>query len=117
MRYTHQQRTGLLHATAGTLTGATYANLHGTLFGLRLAAFVALAAAVYVLWKARSAGLARSALLAFGVYAAVSIIGVNVYPSLINRLVVAPNELAKETPQLARHIEATRTAWVASSAR
>jgi uncharacterized protein len=102
---------GLLHASAGTLTGATYANLHGTLFGLRAAALVALAAAVFVLVRARGAGLGRGVIMAFAVYTGVSIIGVNLYPSLINRFVVAPNELAKETPQLARHIAATRTAW------
>ncbi|HEX6791285.1 MAG TPA: UPF0182 family protein, partial [Candidatus Krumholzibacteria bacterium] len=102
---------GLLHTPSGTLTGATYANLHGTLFGLRLAAFAALAGAVFVLWKARGPGLGRAVFAALGAYLGVSILAANVYPSLINRLVVAPNELAKETPQLAHHIAATRRAW------
>jgi uncharacterized membrane protein (UPF0182 family) len=34
-----------------------------------------------------------------------------VYPQILQRLIVAPNELAKESPQLAHHITATRRAW------
>ena len=102
---------GLLHATTETLTGASYANLHGTLIGLRLAALVALAGAGFVLWKARGTGLARAAVSALGAYFAVSILAVQLYPAIISRFVVAPNELAKETPQLERHIAATRRAW------
>jgi uncharacterized membrane protein (UPF0182 family) len=49
--------------------------------------------------------------MATAIYAGVWFVAVNIYPAAINRLVVAPNELAKETPQLLRHIEATRRAW------
>jgi len=101
----------LLHSTTGPLSGASYADLHGTLIGLRLAAFAALGAAVFVLWSARGPRLARATLLGFGVYAAISLVGASIYPAIINRLVVSPNELAKEAPQLAHHIAATRTAW------
>src|SRR5213078_607927 len=37
--------------------------------------------------------------------------GVALYPTIVQKLVVAPNELVKETPQLASHIAATRQAW------
>ncbi len=102
---------GLLHSTTGPLVGASYADLHGTLIGLRLVAFAALIGAGVVLWGARGARLARATLLAVGLYLGVSLLGVSIYPTIINRLVVAPNELVKETPQLARHIAATRRAW------
>src|SRR2546430_761537 len=36
---------------------------------------------------------------------------VALYPAMVQKLVVAPNELVKETPQLASHIAATRRAW------
>src|SRR5437764_387466 len=49
--------------------------------------------------------------LAVGLYLGVSLLGVALYPALIQKLVVAPNELVKETPQLAYHIAATRRAW------
>src|SRR5207247_322854 len=45
--------------------------------------------------------------LSFGV----SLLGVALYPTIVQKLVVAPNELVKETPQLASHIAATRRAW------
>jgi len=102
---------GLLNATMGPLTGASYANLHGSLLGLRLAAIAAVALAVFVLVRARGEKLVRAILLSVGIYMGVSILGTGIYPALINRLVVAPNELAKETPQLASHIAATRHAW------
>src|SRR2546430_1411114 len=41
----------------------------------------------------------------------VSLLGVALYPAMVQKLIVAPNELVKETPQLASHITATRQAW------
>jgi uncharacterized protein len=102
---------GTLYASTGPLVGASYAVLHGTLFGLRLAGIAALAGAVLVLIGARGKKLGRNALLAIAIYVGVSLLGGVVYPALLQRLVVAPNELAKETPQLRRHIDATRRAW------
>jgi uncharacterized membrane protein (UPF0182 family) len=102
---------GLLHSNMGPLTGASYANLHGSLLGLRLAALTASGLAAYVLARSRGEKLARSVAVSVGIFLAVQIVAVGIYPALINRLVVAPNELAKETPQLASHIAATRHAW------
>ena len=101
----------LLSSPSGVLVGATYADLHGTLPGLRVAGLAALAGVALVLWGARTGALARYTLLALGAYAGVSLLGVAVYPALLQRLVVAPNELAKETAQLAHHIAATQRAW------
>jgi uncharacterized membrane protein (UPF0182 family) len=105
------QLPGLLYSTTGPLVGASYADLHGSLMGLRLAAFTAGIGAAIVLVAGRGPRLARATVLATGLYLAVSFVGTAVYPGIMNRLVVAPNELDKETPQLARHIEATRRAW------
>ncbi len=111
LRVMYVRMPGLLYSTTGPLVGASYANLHGTLLGLRLAVFAALASALIVLWGARGAGLFRATLVATAVYVGVNLLGTWLYPSLVHRFVVAPNELARETPQLARHIAATRTAW------
>ena len=102
---------GLLYSTTGPLVGASYADLHGGLFGLRLAALAAMVAAGLVLWGSRGARLAHATMLGAGLYLGVSLLGVTVYPAIVHRLVVSPNELSKETPQLARHIAATRQAW------
>lgn len=101
----------LLYSTTGPMLGASFADLHGTLTGLRLAGVAALAGAGLVLWGVRTQRVARGALIAGGLYLGVSLLGVGVYPQIVQRLIVAPNELAKETPQLAYHIEATRRAW------
>ena len=102
---------GLLYSTTGPLVGASYADLHGGLIGLRLVAIAALGGAVLVLLGARTQRLGRNTLIAVGLYFGVSLLGVGLYPAVLQRLVVAPNELAKETPQLANHIAATRRAW------
>ncbi len=102
---------GLLQSTTGPLVGASYADLHGSLIGLRLVALAALAGALIVAWGARGARLGRSVLIAAGLYFGVSMLAVGVYPSFVHRFVVAPNELDKETPQLEKHIEFTRRAW------
>ncbi len=102
---------GTLFATNGPLFGASYANLHGTIIGLKLAGLAALAGAALVVAGARSKRLGRNALLAVAIYFGVSLLGVVVYPAVVQRLIVAPNELNKETPQLRYHIDATRRAW------
>ncbi|MGH7607578.1 MAG: UPF0182 family protein, partial [Gemmatimonadales bacterium] len=95
----------------GPLFGASYANLHGTVIGLKLAALAALVGAGLVIAGARSKRLVRNAGLALALYIGVSLLGAVVYPAAVQRLVVAPNELTKETPQLRYHIDATRRAW------
>src|SRR5436309_2491339 len=102
---------GLLYSTTGPLVGASFADLHATLTGLRVAGLAALAGGALVLWGAKSQRLARNTLLALGLYLGVSLLGVALYPTIVQKLVVAPNELVKETPQLASHIAATRRAW------
>jgi uncharacterized protein len=102
---------GLLYSTTGPLVGASYADLRAQLTGLRLAGLAAVASAALVVWGARSDRLARNTGVAVGLYLGVSLLGVALYPAVVQRLVVAPNELVKETPQLASHIAATRRAW------
>src|SRR5467141_4327641 len=102
---------GLLYSTTGPLVGASFADLHATLTGLRVAGLAALAGAALVLWGAKSERLARNTVLALGLYFGVSLLGVALYPAIVQRLIVAPNELVKETPQLALPIAATRRAW------
>ncbi len=102
---------GILYSASAPFSGASFADLHGKLPGLRLLALAALVGAALVLWGARGPRLARATFLAVGIYLGVSVLAVAIYPALVNRFVVAPNELAKETPQLAHHIAATRRAW------
>jgi uncharacterized protein len=101
----------LLYSTTGPFVGASYSDLHAKLTGIRLAGVAALAGCALVVWGARSHQLARNTLLAIAIYVGVSFVGVTLYPTLVQRLVVAPNELVKETIPLKHHIAATRRAW------
>ena len=102
---------GTLYSTTGPLFGASFADLHGKLIGLRIAGVAAILGAGLVLAGLRSKRLGRTALLAVGIYFGISLLGVVIYPVIMQKFVVAPNELSKETPQLRRHIDATRRAW------
>src|SRR5467141_1335984 len=102
---------GTLYSTTGPLFGASFADLHGRLIGLRIAGVAAILGAGLVLAGLRSKRLGRNALLAVAIYFGVLLLGVVLYPTIVQKFVVAPNELSKETPQLRRHIDATRRAW------
>ena len=102
---------GLLYSTTGPLVGASYTDLHASLPALRVSAVVALLAAVVVVIGGVRERLGRSAVLAIGGYMAVAIVGRSLFPSVMQKFVVAPTELTRETPYLRYHIAATRQAW------
>src|SRR5256885_5314993 len=102
---------GLLYSTTGPLVGASFADLHAALTGLRIAGPAALAGGALVLWGAKSQRLARNALLALGLYFRLSLLRRAPYPAMVHELVRAPNQFVNETPQLASPITATRQAW------
>ncbi len=101
----------LLYSTTGPLVGASYTDLHASLPALRVSAVAALLAAVVVVIGGARGRLGRSALLAIGGYMAVAIVGRSLFPSAMQKFVVAPTELTRETPYLRYHIAATRQAW------
>src|SRR5712664_3922897 len=98
---------GTLYSTTGPLFGASFADLHGRLTGLRIAGVAAILSAILVLAGLRSKRSGRTALLAVGIYFGVSLLGVVVYPATVQKFVVAPHELSKETPELRRSEEHT----------
>jgi uncharacterized membrane protein (UPF0182 family) len=100
----------LLYSTTGPLTGASYADLAVARPALWISAIVAAAGAAWIVVGARRRRLVSAAVAAAVAYLGVGIGGMLVRTA-VQRLVVIPNELAKETPQLERHIQATRKAW------
>jgi uncharacterized membrane protein (UPF0182 family) len=101
----------LLYSTTGPFTGASYADLNAKRPGLHAAAITALLGAAFI-----GLGIARKRVLpavpiAFGAYLVIGFIGRSVYPTAIQRLVVAPTELGRERPYIENHISATRVAW------
>ena len=101
----------LVYSTTGPFTGASYADMNAQRPGLHLAAITALLGAAFV-----GLGIVRRRVLpavpiALIAYFVVGFIGRSVYPSAIQRLVVAPTELGRERPYIQNHIAATRVAW------
>ena len=100
----------LLGSTTGPVSGASYADVHARLPALRVEIFAALVAAVLI---GISATRDRLVLLVVGVaaYLAVEIVGVRVYPAILQRFTVVPNEASKEAPFIRHNIDATRAAY------
>jgi uncharacterized membrane protein (UPF0182 family) len=90
-------------------SGANYADLHARLPMLTLLAIAALAGAVLWIFNAFAAN-NRAAVLAVLLYFVV-LFGGNLYPAFIQKFIVSPNELDKESPQIAHNIKATLQAY------
>ncbi|HEU5169510.1 MAG TPA: UPF0182 family protein [Gemmatimonadales bacterium] len=101
----------LLYSTTGPLVGASYTDLHARLPALRLTAVLAALAAAAVLIGAVRGRLVQYGLWAVGGYLAAAIVGRGLVPQAMQKLLVAPTELTRETPYLRNHILATRQAW------
>lgn len=103
----------LLYSQTGTFVGASFTDLHAYLPFLKIlagiAALTALAALVSIVKKKVLIGAGAIAL-----YIVVAIIG-RIYPLVIQKFIVAPNELVKETPSIERNIAATQAAFKLSA--
>src|SRR5437868_6501763 len=101
----------LLYSTTGPLVGASYADVHVLLGGIRLSAVAAVLAAALVVYGALREKLLWFAFLAVVGYVVVGIVFRGLAPVAEQKFVIAPNELARERPYLQQHIAATRRAW------
>jgi uncharacterized protein len=101
----------LLYSDTGPFLGASYTDVHVRLAGTRLAAIVAIACAGLVIYGIVRNALGRYAMIAGILYVATTAIAYGVVPALVQRLLVSPNELARERPYLQHHISATQKAW------
>lgn len=101
----------LLHSTTGPLVGASYADVHVRLGGIRLSAVVAVISAGLVAFGVVRGQLPWFTFLALVSYAGVGVVARGLVPAAEEKFVVAPNELARERTYLQQHIAATRRAW------
>ena len=99
----------LLTNPTGVITGASYVDVHARIPALRLLIAVALLGAGLAIYHAFVRPM-WPLLAAIALYVVVAI-GGTVYASVIQRLVVAPNEQVQEIPYIQHNIEATRTAF------
>jgi hypothetical protein len=101
---------GLLLKQHSLLNGANYTDLHAHLpvtYVLIGICGLAVVVGVYILIR----GQYRLWVPVIALYFLVLVLGGGLYPTLLQSLVVSPNELSKEFTNLEHHISATRQAW------
>jgi len=101
----------LLYSSTGPFAGASYADVHASLPGIRLSAVAAVIAAGIVVYGIVRQKLIWYAAIAIALYAGVGVVFRFLIPETEQKFVVAPNELARERTYLQQHIAATRRAW------
>jgi len=101
---------GLLSSNRGVVSGAGYADVHAKLPALKILFVVAIVAAALLLWNARSRGW-RLPVTGLLLLAGVSLVAGGIYPGLVQRLKVGPDERTLEQPYIQRNINATRLAY------
>jgi uncharacterized membrane protein (UPF0182 family) len=107
---------GLVYSERGVGIGASYADVHGALPGMRVMFVVSLAAAVLMVisglpstrTRVPTVGLMAITVAAMAV---LSLLAVNVYPGLVQRFYVTPNEFRAEREYMAYNIDFTRSAF------
>ncbi len=100
----------LVFSPRGVVTGASYTDVHAQLPALRLMVLLAPVCALLVFATIRSRGylLAGSGLVLFGLS---SILVGGIFPTIVQRFQVAPQELQRELPYIQRNLDATRKAF------
>jgi len=100
----------LLYSSTGPFTGASYSDISAKLPALKLLMFACFFGALMVILNIRKKG-NKLLYAAVALYFIISIIGTGIYPFLVQKFVVVPNELAKESPYIANNISFTRKAF------
>jgi uncharacterized membrane protein (UPF0182 family) len=97
----------LLLSNRVSFSGAGYVDVNARLLTLRVLAVLTPVAGALLsagIWK----GSWRFALLPFFIVVALYLLGIRVYPGLLQKFKVAPNELAMETPYIENNLKFTR---------
>jgi hypothetical protein len=100
----------LLYSTSGAAYGAGYTDVHARLPVLQVLTAISALAAIVLLVRM----FLRVRWLPYAVVGAwllVAVLGGSVYPSLVQRLTVVPNELTREREYIDRTIQSTRAAF------
>lgn len=104
----------LLFSPRGTVTGASYTDVHAQLPALKLLVVIALVVAVLFLVNVRY----RASVIpiaGIGLLILTSIFAGGIYPAAVQRFRVTPQERLRERPYIQRNIDLTRTAYGISS--
>ncbi|MFA5134692.1 MAG: UPF0182 family protein [Patescibacteria group bacterium] len=102
--------TDLLYSTTGPFTGASYTDVVARLPLLWILCGIAAITAVLFFINIFTS-IRKVLITSIAIYFAVAIIGIPIYPMIIQKLIVLPNELVKETEYIEKNIAATRKAY------
>ncbi len=100
----------LLYSQRGVVFGASYTDIHAQLIGYWATLVVALGCAL-VFFTTTGSRNWKPALAGVGVLVGVSLLLGTVYPGIIQKFVVEPTELQKESPYIKYNIDYTRQAY------
>ena len=100
----------LMYSPRGVAFGASYTDINITLPALWVMLGVALISGLILLLNTLLRRRALS-LLAVFIWIVAGVIGVGVIPSVVQRYIVEPNELARETPYIETNIHLTQVAY------
>lgn len=101
---------GILFSASGVVYGAGYTDVHARLLAYRVLFIVALITAVLILVNLVIKRV-RWILYSLGAWLVLAVVLGGVYPLLIQKLVVVPNEYNTEAPYIEHAIKFTRTAY------
>ena len=100
----------LVYSSRGAAFGASYTDIYAILPALRILSVLALVAATLCMLQISRPGF-RYLLGGVGMVVLVHAVGLTLYPSLIQRFHVVPNEIEAEKPFIERNIKFTRFAY------
>lgn len=100
----------LLYSPQGVVYGAGYTDLYARLPAYKIMLFVTLLVGMIILGSALIKRF-RLIVYAVGVMFALSVALLVIYPSLLQKLVVIPNEMEREKPYIENNIKMTRIAY------
>ena len=103
-------RFGLTLSHRGVVDGATYTDVKAQLPALNLLMLISVAAAILFIANIFRRGWVFP-IIAVGLWGFISIVVGTIYPAVIQRFVVQPNEYAREQTYIKRNIDATRAAF------
>ena len=100
----------LLYSNRGAVFGASYTDIHAQLWGFKvLAGALLIQALLFIISAFRS--ISMLPFMTLGLVFVLSILVNSVYPNFVQKFVVNPNELKKESPYIAHNINYTRMAY------
>lgn len=100
----------ILYSSRGAAFGASYADVYANLPALRILAFLAVIASGLSLLQIYRPGF-KYLFVGLGGLILVHLVGLNLYPSFLQRFRVVPNEIEAERPFIERNIQFTRRAY------